>query len=138
MSLSNETGNDTKMRLMNREEKVQQFRLAAGKGDFRQTPGDFESVVVCLSEEVVELFQAMGDYNAAPSDETRAALAKEWADTQYVISQVAVFFDICGDAAFNRVHDSNMSKVVEGKLVLREDGKILKPDTYVAPDMSGL
>lgn len=37
--------------------------------------------------------------------------------------------------ALERVHASNMSKIVDGEIRLREDGKVLKPDTYVAPDL---
>lgn len=40
--------------------------------------------------------------------------------------------------AFVRVHKSNMSKLTGGKLVKREDGKILKPDTYEPPNMMEL
>lgn len=40
--------------------------------------------------------------------------------------------------AFVRVHKSNMSKLTEGKLVKREDGKILKPDSYEPPNMMEL
>ena len=38
-----------------------------------------------------------------------------------------------------RVHKSNMSKLQpDGTVKRREDGKILKPDTYVAPDLTDL
>lgn len=40
--------------------------------------------------------------------------------------------------AFVRVHRSNMSKLTDGKLIKREDGKILKPDTYEPPNMMEL
>nr|WP_319513391.1 hypothetical protein [uncultured Cohaesibacter sp.] len=41
--------------------------------------------------------------------------------------------------AFGRVHKSNMSKLQpDGTVKRREDGKILKPDTYVAPDLTDL
>lgn len=40
--------------------------------------------------------------------------------------------------AFVRVHKSNMSKLTDGKLLKREDGKILKPDTYEPPNMMEL
>lgn len=39
-------------------------------------------------------------------------------------------------ALFNEVHASNMSKVTkDGKIIKRIDGKILKPDTYFAPNI---
>ena len=40
--------------------------------------------------------------------------------------------------AFVRVHKSNMSKLTDGKLLKREDGKILKPDSYEPPDLMEL
>lgn len=41
--------------------------------------------------------------------------------------------------AFQRVHDSNMSKLGEdGKPIRREDGKILKGSNYKAPDLKDL
>lgn len=41
--------------------------------------------------------------------------------------------------AFNRVHDSNMSKLDDsGKPIKREDGKVLKGPNYKEPDLSDL
>lgn len=40
------------------------------------------------------------------------------------------------DQAWDIVHKSNMSKVVDGKFVKDENGKIMKPEGYVAPDLS--
>lgn len=131
---------------MNREQRVQEFRAAAGKGsyDWLNEPGNADlSVIASLTEEFNEFMEAEYDYRQACRQghgikEARANLCKEWADLQYVVSQAAAYYEIPGDAAFNRVHSSNMSKVINGKIVLRDDGKILKPDTYVKPDMSGL
>lgn len=40
---------------------------------------------------------------------------------------------------FRRVHKSNMSKLTEdGKVLRREDGKVLKSDQYLPPDLSDL
>jgi len=42
-------------------------------------------------------------------------------------------------AAFEAIHDSNMSKLDdEGKPIRREDGKILKGPNYKAPDLTGI
>lgn len=42
------------------------------------------------------------------------------------------------DQAFKRVHDSNMSKLEDGKVIYREDGKVLKGKNYKAPNLKGL
>jgi len=39
---------------------------------------------------------------------------------------------------FSEIHRSNMTKVVDGKVVRREDGKILKPDTYEKPNIEAI
>lgn len=122
-----------------REDKVNEFRKAAGKKDFDGTPDTVdESIATCIVEELNEFFVAAEAYVREQNESNRAELCKEWADLQYVVSQAAVYFGIPADPSFNRVHNSNMSKVVNGKVFFRTDGKILKPDTYVAPDMRGL
>lgn len=124
---------------MTREMKVKQFRDAANKKIYDEDDGEeTDCVLDCIFEELHEFMDAVEDYDINPSEATRSQLCKEWADLQYTVSQAAVYFDIPASAAFNRVHNSNMTKVVDGVIVLREDGKILKPETYEAPDMRGL
>jgi predicted HAD superfamily Cof-like phosphohydrolase len=66
-----------------------------------------------------------------------AALAKELADVLYVVYGTADLLEIPLEAVFREVHRSNMSKVVDGQVIRREDGKILKPDTYREADVHG-
>lgn len=123
---------------MTREERVKQFLDKAGEPTF-------EVVWACLAEEYQELQEAaLKFHEAIASDFTdevkanaRELFVKEWADCQYVLSQVACFYNIPGEEAFTRVADNNMTKV-EGEIIRREDGKILKPDGYRPPDMGGL
>lgn len=66
-------------------------------------------------------------------------VAKELADLVYVVYGTAVSLGIDLDEALRRVHASNMSKRnPDGTVTERADGKILKPDTYQAPDMTGV
>lgn len=39
---------------------------------------------------------------------------------------------------FKRVHESNMSKLVNGKSLKRADGKFLKGPNYKKPDLTDL
>ncbi len=128
------------MKQLSREDKVKQFREAAGKVNFDGTPDSVdESIATCIVEELNEFFIAADAYiKDSGNIDLRADLCKEWADLQYVVSQAALYFGIPSDESFNRVHMSNMTKVVDGKVIFREDGKILKPATYEAPDMRGL
>ena len=128
------------MKNLTREDKVKQFRDAASKKTFNQDPDNPDvSIAVGIVEELNEFLVAADAYIKNSKDEDlRADLCKEWADVQYVVSQAALYFDIPADESFNRVHRSNMTKVIDGKVILRADGKILKPDTYVSPNMRGL
>lgn len=83
-----------------------------------------------IDEERKELTQALVADNLV---ETADALT----DLLYVIYG---FGDVCGidlDACFAEVHKANMAKLnANGKPIFREDGKILKPDGWVAPDLA--
>jgi predicted HAD superfamily Cof-like phosphohydrolase len=66
------------------------------------------------------------------------ALAKELADVLYVVYGTADLLDIPLEAVFAEVHRSNMSKIgLNGEVIRREDGKILKPDSYRPADITG-
>ena len=125
-----------------REEVVQEFLDYAG-------PPSLATVWNCLEEEIKELHAAASDYHEFTADlpvdtaverhiKARANLVKEWADVQYVLSQLAIYYNIPGQVAFNRVAENNMTKVTDGEIKRREDGKVLKPDNYKPVDMTGL
>ncbi len=40
------------------------------------------------------------------------------------------------DDSFNEVHRSNMAKLVDGKVIRREDGKVLKPQDWQPPNLA--
>jgi len=66
-------------------------------------------------------------------------LLKELADILYVVYGYAATYGLPIDAAFKRVHESNMSKLGEdGKPIYREDGKVLKGPNYKPADLSDL
>ncbi len=68
----------------------------------------------------------------------KAALTKELADILYVVHGTAVAFGLPLDTVFNRVHASNMSKLVDGKPLYRDDGKVLKGPNYQPPKLDDL
>lgn len=120
-----------------REERVAEFNEAGGNQKYADG-GGVGVHVVCFAEELEEFNEAMTEYLIEPTEENRAKMIKEWSDCQVTLSNFAWFFDFNGNVAFNRVADSNMSKLTDGKLERREDGKILKGPDYKAPDMRGL
>lgn len=66
------------------------------------------------------------------------AVAHELADCVYVAYGTADLLGLNLDVALAEVHRANMSKRgPDGKVMRRDDGKILKGPGYVEPDMSG-
>jgi predicted HAD superfamily Cof-like phosphohydrolase len=121
-------------------DKVRQFHRAFGHAldtPFNPSYSDADHEKACLrlrlmDEEMCEVEEAM--YSG-----TKAELAKELADLLYVIYGTAATYGIPIDEVFNRVHESNMSKLGEdGKPVYRNDGKVLKGPNYKEPNMEGL
>lgn len=70
--------------------------------------------------------------------QTKLQMFKELADLQYVLSGMVVALAIPMEKVFARVHKSNLSKLVNGKPLKREDGKVLKGPNYKKPDLSDL
>lgn len=66
-------------------------------------------------------------------------VADALADLDYVIEGLRLAFGINGKPIADEVHRSNMAKVwPDGSVRRREDGKILKPDGWTAPDIAGV
>ena len=63
---------------------------------------------------------------------------KEVCDLLYVVIGYAIANGYNVEEAFKRVHESNMSKRVDGKFLKNEDGKVIKGDNYKKPDLSDL
>lgn len=83
-----------------------------------------------IEEEVTEVKEAMEAGRVYD-------VAKELADVLYVVYGTALVYGIDLDWAFQKVHESNMSKLgPDGKPIYREDGKVLKGPNYAPPDMS--
>lgn len=91
-----------------------------------------------LSEELSRGVEELNSTGKLKSD-TKEKILKEMADLQYVLSGLAVAFGLPIQAAFNRVHKSNMSKLgPNGLPIYRSDGKVQKGDNYQPPNMEGL
>lgn len=97
-----------------------------------------------LSEELeelkVEIFTLVKELetNRETCSETKAKMFKELADLQYVLSGMVVALGIPMEEVFTRIHESNMSKLVNGKALKREDGKFLKGPNYQPPVLDDL
>ena len=81
-----------------------------------------------IQEEVAELIAgvSIGDFEN---------VAKELTDILYVTYGMGASLGIDLDACFTEVHRSNLSKLENGKVIYREDGKVMKGKNYTPPDM---
>lgn len=92
-----------------------------------------------IEEEAREVWEALQEILFVPSVNNLEMAAKELADLVIVAYGTAISLRINLNEALRRVHASNMSKMPEsGVPLIRADGKILKPDTYREPDMTGV
>ena len=97
-----------------------------------------------MEEELNEVEEELFDFDKTEGIQVKknidiAKVAKELADLLYVTLGTAAVFGIDIDEVFSRVHKSNMSKLDDdGKVLRREDGKVLKSKNYQPPDFTGL
>jgi predicted HAD superfamily Cof-like phosphohydrolase len=119
---------------MNTHNDVEEFMRAAGhsvKSDLG--PFDQQSAMYfdLVREEYYELSYAFKKFDMVET-------ADACADLIWVIEGLCHSLGIPLQEVWNEVARSNRSKCVEGKLVKREDGKVLKPDTYSPPDIKSI
>lgn len=84
-----------------------------------------------ISEETDELLVAIARHDA---HEVLDALG----DILYLVYGAALECGYDVDAAMTRIHAANMAKLVDGKVIRREDGKVLKPEGWQPPNLSDL
>lgn len=72
--------------------------------------------------------------------ETETELADALGDMLYVLVGTILEHGMHHkiEEVFSEIHRSNMTKVVDGKVVRRRDGKILKPETYEKPNIESI
>lgn len=111
---------------------VKEFQTAVGQnvGEKPEFPDGGERVL-----RMRLLKEEFDEYNQSEYDNDLVNLAKELADIIYIVCGTAVSYGIPLDRVFDEVHRSNMAKLVDGKPIRRDDGKILKPEGWTPPDI---
>jgi predicted HAD superfamily Cof-like phosphohydrolase len=119
---------------MNSNDDVKKFMLA-GEQAVHDKPGMPYARIAqgtlymkLVKEEFTELMHAW-------NEEDIIEIADACADLKWVIEGLEHSLGIPQQEVWDEVARSNMSKLVDGKLIKREDGKVLKPDTFVRPDL---
>ena len=132
-NMSNADGQDTTSYFTD----VVAWHIALGvpvgtSSDFELTPERLTLRRRLIEEEVSELLDAL-------DGEPPEAVAKETADVVAVVLGLMAEMGIPFDAVWDEVHRSNMAKFgPDGKPVKREDGKVLKPPGWTAPDIAAV
>ena len=109
----------------------ERFMAACGQTTFEENLTQFHLYVDLIKEELAELEQAIGDQNA--TEQLDALL-----DIIVVCSGALLSRKWDSHGAWAEVVRSNMAKVdpVTGKVIKREDGKILKPEGWTPPQLT--
>jgi predicted HAD superfamily Cof-like phosphohydrolase len=114
---------------------VMDFHRSFGQrvGRLPELPGEAERAlrVKLLAEEFTE-------YKDAEHNNDIVEIADALADIIYIACGTAVSYGIPLDKIFEEVHNSNMAKLVDGKPLRREDGKILKPAGWQPPNVKNI
>lgn len=125
-------------------DKVRDFMVAMGQPvDLPFGEAAIKKVTV---EEAQRIFKAFTlaltlvdeEYNELTEADSPVNFLKELGDLLYVTYFVFNTIGVDADLVFARIHESNMSKLVDGKPVKREDGKILKGPNYRPPFLDDL
>jgi NTP pyrophosphatase (non-canonical NTP hydrolase) len=118
-----------------------EFRVAMGQLVNTQDECVHEMQHRLIVEELNEFDEAFdlefSDNNISRLENKEHQL-KELADLVFVCFQYAAARGWDLDTAMRRVYESNMSKLVDGKPLRRDDGKILKGKNYQPPVLTDL
>lgn len=116
---------------MNTRDDVAKF-MQAGEQKVKSQISNFDQQSMLyfdlVREEFYELSYAFKKFDMVET-------ADACADLIWVIEGLCHSLGIPLQKVWDEVARSNMSKTVDGKLLKREDGKVLKPDTYSPPDI---
>lgn len=118
--------------MSNMFQDVKDFQTAVGQnvGTKPEFPSPSERIL-----RMKLLKEEFDEYNEGETNNDLENIAKELADIIYIVCGTAVSYGIPLDKVFDEVHRSNMAKLVDGKPVRRDDGKILKPEGWTPPDV---
>lgn len=84
------------------------------------------------------LAEEFEEYVTAEAEDDIVEIADALADLIYIACGTAVAYGIPLDQVFAEVHRSNMAKLVDGKVIRRDDGKVLKPAGWTPPDIKSI
>ena len=113
--------------------------------DFMEAMGQEVNAVPTFPEEEIQrlrldlIEEELDELHYAIDNKDMVEIADALGDLLYVVYGAGHAFGIDLDECFKEIHASNMSKLgPDGKPIKREDGKVLKPDTFFPPDLKSI
>ena len=113
--------------------------------DFMEAMGQEVNAVPTFPEEEIQrlrldlIEEELDELHYAMDNKDMVEIADALGDLLYVVYGAGHAFGIDLDECFKEIHASNMSKLgPDGKPIKREDGKVLKPDTFFPPDLKSI
>ena len=110
--------------------------------DFMEAMGQEVNAVPTFPEEEIQrlrldlIEEELDELHYAIDNKDMVEIADALGDLLYVVYGAGHAFGIDLDECFKEIHASNMSKLgPDGKPIKREDGKVLKPDSFFPPDL---
>ena len=117
-------------------ELVEDFMEAMGQ-EVNAVPTWPEDDIQRLRLDLIE--EELDELHYAIDNKDMVEIADALGDLLYVVYGAGHAFGIDLDECFKEIHASNMSKLgPDGKPIKREDGKVLKPDTFFPPDLKSI
>lgn len=117
-------------------ELVEDFMEAMGQ-EVNAIPTFPEDEIQRLRLDLIE--EELDELHYAIDNKDMVEIADALGDLLYVVYGAGHAFGIDLDECFKEIHASNMSKLgPDGKPIKREDGKVLKPDTFFPPDLKSI
>ena len=117
-------------------ELVEDFMEAMGQ-EVNAVPTFPEYEIQRLRLDLIE--EELDELHYAIDNKDMVEIADALGDLLYVVYGAGHAFGIDLDECFKEIHASNMSKLgPDGKPIKREDGKVLKPDTFFPPDLKSI
>ncbi len=126
-----------------RRDFMQRFDMAAPASPNYQ-PQALAMWQTMLQEEWQEFQTALANYQAMPhadittQQQLQAELAAEGVDVLNVLCGLLLSQGLPLQAMFDAIHAANLAKCVDGQVLRRADGKILKPAGWQPADKVGV
>jgi predicted HAD superfamily Cof-like phosphohydrolase len=100
---------------------------------------DAETRMFKLMQEELYEYKEASEMSLQEHSEEEILVAKIDAifDMQYILDGIKAQHGLSNyqEDFMDEIHNSNLTKLVKGKAIFREDGKVLKPDSYKKPNL---